>query len=61
MRELEKLLAKKFNAEIRGLQLKHRQEIENLKIRQFDLMQNVFTVCSGEPKIENEFIKILKD
>jgi hypothetical protein len=60
MRELEKLLAKKFNAEIRELQLKHRQEIENLKCKQFDLMHDIFRLCSSEPKIESEFVKILK-
>ena len=60
MRELEKLLAKKFNAEIRALQLKHREEIERLKSKQFDLMHNIFELCSGEPKIENEFVKVLK-
>jgi uncharacterized membrane protein (DUF106 family) len=60
MRELENLLAKKFNAEIRALQLKHKQEIEKLKSRQFDLMHDVFQLCSSEPKIEKEFIKVLK-
>lgn len=60
MRELEKLLAKKFNAEIRELQLKHKQELEKLKSKQFDLMHNIFELCSGESEIENEFVKVLK-
>jgi hypothetical protein len=60
MQDLEKLLCKKFNAEIRELQLKHKQEIEKLKCKQFDLMHNIFELCDSEPKIKDGIVGVLK-
>jgi hypothetical protein len=60
MQDLEKLIHKKFNAEIRALQLKHRQEIESLKDRQAKLLNDVSSLVECNPEIYASFFKAIQ-
>jgi len=60
LEQLEKLLFKRFNNEIRQMKLKHKLEIESLKDRQAKLLNDLSIVAEDTPKIITSLCKAIK-
>lgn len=60
MEEMEKLLIKRFNQQIRELKEKHKAEIEKLKNEQEKAWCNLRMLCDNSPKLIESLCKTLK-
>ena len=60
MQELDKLLIKRFNEQIRELKQKHKAEIEKLKANQEQSWGVIHSLCDQSPKLIKSMCKTLK-
>lgn len=60
MEELDKLLIKRFNEQIKELKAKHKAEIEKLKTDQEKTWCNLRGLCDNSPKLIESMCKTLK-
>jgi hypothetical protein len=58
--ELDKLLIKRFNEQIKELKEKHKAEIEKLKLQQAETWCNLRGLCDNSPKLIASMCKTLK-
>jgi len=60
MEELDKLLIKRFNEQIRELKQKHKAELDKLKMEQEQSLTTIRGLCDNHPKFIASMCKTLK-
>jgi hypothetical protein len=60
LNKLESLLESFYQKQDAELQARHEKEKQALRVKQFEMTENVHMLCKGSPKITATYIKILQ-